>query len=137
MKFALVRRIALAAIQDCTWVLVLLVLLRSWCDGLGEKQLRWDRYKLDTSTLSKRGVGWSRYVNRDVLLIDKLVSMLETQKPTLQFLCAATIYRDTVWVVSAQGKGTFWALLSVAGRLATKSPQTSKQAKSVGTSCAH
>ena len=91
MKCALVRRIALAAIQDCTWVLVLLVLLRSWCDGLGEKQLRWDRYKLDTSTLSKRGVGWSRYVNRDVLLIDKLVSMLETQKPTLQFLCAATI----------------------------------------------
>ena len=82
-------------------------------------------------------MGWSRYVSRDPLLIDKLMNMLETPRLALQFLCAATIYRDTVWVVSAQGKGTFWALLSVAGRLATKSPQTSKQPKSVGTSCAH
>ena len=82
-------------------------------------------------------MGWSRYVSRDPLLIDKLMSMLETPRLALQFLCAATVYRDTVWSASAQGKGLFWALFFVAGRLATKSPQTATQPKSVGTSCAH
>jgi hypothetical protein len=71
--------------------------------------------------LSKRDVGWLRYVSQ-AFAHRQTDGHAENIEAHFTILVRRHYLSRYCMGASAKGKGTFWALLSIAGRLATKSP---------------